>query len=682
MNRLQYETSPYLQQHKDNPVDWYPWGDEAFRRAKELDRPILLSIGYSACHWCHVMAHESFENPAIASLMNEKFVNVKVDREERPDIDSLYMNFVQITTGSGGWPLTVFLTPELIPFYGGTYFPPEEKYGRPGFVQILNAISEIFRTRKDDILNQTPGILDALSKASEFKKNKNIFTLPDFNSVFTVILNDYDEEYGGFGRAPKFPSAMTLMFLLRYASRTENKVALEMVENSLKKMAHGGIYDQIGGGFHRYSTDSEWLVPHFEKMLYDNALLSRTYLEAYQLRHNGFFLKIAEDTLSYVIREMTDSSGGFYSAQDADTEGVEGKFFLWDYDELKNILSGVEFEAALKFFGISKKGNFEGKNILTSHVTIDELSLQLGITPTQAESIISSIRAKLFASREKRVKPGLDGKILVNWNALMLQAFALAYGVTGNEKYLNAARKNGDFIWNNCFKENTLLHAFKDGEMKSPGFLDDYSFTLEAFISLYEVTAEEVWLERADTLCEIMIENFYDPASYDFYFAPRESPGLILRTKELYDQAIPSGNSSAVTALLKLAVFSNKQRFAEIARMDYSYMHDLLIKHPESFSYMLSAVYYDFMKPREVAVVTNTELEMKEVIRLFFSEFFPFSILSCRTEGSQAKIELQKGKRVIEGKITYYICQNYTCRRPVFSFEELKEAMRDLNILE
>ncbi|MCU7494507.1 MAG: thioredoxin domain-containing protein [Ignavibacteria bacterium] len=682
MNRLQYETSPYLQQHKNNPVDWYPWSEEAFRLAKELDRPILLSIGYSACHWCHVMAHESFENETIAALMNEKFINVKVDREERPDIDAVYMNFVQITTGSGGWPLTVFLTPERLPFYGGTYFPPEERYGRPGFIQVLNTIFEIYATKKDDILKQTGEILNALSKASNIKKNQNSFTLPDFNSVFTKMLNDYDEEYGGFGRAPKFPSAMTILFLLRYFHRTENKVALEMIENSLNKMAQGGIYDQVGGGFHRYSTDNEWLVPHFEKMLYDNAMLSRAYLEAYRLRHNMQFLKIAEDTLSYVLREMTDRSGGFFSAQDADSEGVEGKFFLWDYDELKTLLSGVEFEAAVILFGISRKGNFEGKNILTRHASIAELSRELGISFSQAESLTEDVKSKLFSQREKRIKPGQDDKILVNWNALMLQTFSLAFGVTGNDKYLFAARKNAEFIWNNCFRNNALIHSFKNGGFKGQGFLDDYSFTVEAFIALYEVTSEEIWLERADILAEIMIENFYDPSSYDFFFSSRDSRDLILRTKELYDQALPSGNSSAVTALLKLAVLKNKARYAEIARMDYSYMHDFLIRHPESFAYMISAVYYDFMKPREVAVVTNTHEETNDVIRQFYNEYYPFSVLSCRTEGSPSILELQKGKRVIDGKITYYVCQNYTCRRPVFSFDELKEAMRDPNILE
>lgn len=682
MNRLQYETSPYLLQHKENPVGWYPWGDEAFRLARELDKPILLSIGYSACHWCHVMAHESFENESIASLMNDKFINIKVDREERPDIDSIYMNFVQITTGSGGWPLTVFLTPERIPFYGGTYFPPEEKYGRPGFRQLLSTISDIYTTRKSDIQNQVAGILEALGKASNFKKNRNTFTLADFNAVFTIILNNYDDEWGGFGRAPKFPAPMTLMFLLRYFYKTENKVAYEMVENSLYKMAEGGIYDQIGGGFHRYSTDTEWLVPHFEKMLYDNALLARTYIEAYRLKHDMFFLRTAEDILSYVLREMTDTAGGFYSAQDADTEGEEGKFFLWGYDELKELLSGVEFETAVRLFGISKKGNFEGKNILTRRMPYSDLSEELGISVSQAESLARDIRTKLYNYRERRVRPGLDDKILISWNALMLQAFALAFGVTANEKYLNAALKNAEFIWNKCFKDNTLYHSFNKGSVKSPGFQDDYSFTVEAFITLYEVTSDETWLKRADTLTEIMIEKFYDPKAFDFFYAPEDSQDLIIRTKELYDQAIPSGNSSAVLSLLKLSVFMEKPRLTEIARLNYSHMHDLLIKHPESFAYMLSAVYYDFMKPLEAAVVTNTELEMREVTRQYFNEFFPFSIFSCRTEGSPASLELQKGKRVIEGKITYYLCRNYSCRRPVFSFDELKQAMKDPNILE
>lgn len=682
MNRLQYESSPYLLQHKNNPVDWYPWSDEAFRRAVQEDKPVFLSIGYSACHWCHVMEKESFENDETARFMNKNFISIKVDREERPDIDNIYMNFVQITTGSGGWPLNVFLLPDKTPFWGGTYFPPEEKYGRPGFPQILKTISDIYNNRKEDIIKQQADILKALKDLTVSKRNPNNFALPDFNKAFASILRRYDEDWGGFGSAPKFPSALTLMFILRYYYQTGNKISLEIVENTLRKMAGGGIYDQLGGGFHRYSTDEQWLIPHFEKMLYDNALLSRTYLETYRITNDKFYLRIAEEILEYITREMTDESGGFFSAQDADSQGVEGKYFIWDYDELRQVLSNDELNAASKIYGISKNGNFEGANILTRRQPLDKLGQLLSISGEEIENTEKQLRAKLLSIRDKRNKPGLDDKLLTSWNALMLQSFIMAFGVTGSEKYLTIALKNADFLWDKCFMDDILFHSCKNGELKYEGYLDNYSYTAEAFISLYEVTFDEKWLERGDKLTQLMIKKFYDPEDFDFYFSAIDAKDLIIRAKDIFDSVVPSGNSSAVHVLLKMAIYMSNPEYYEIAKNDYSHLHDQIIQYPENFPYIFSAVYMDYTKIKEVAVVFAGLKDKRDFIFRYFNDFFPFTLLSAKLSGHPTKLALLEDKTAIRNSTTYYICRNYTCRAPVFTFEEMKEEIKKANILE
>ncbi|MGE5681454.1 MAG: thioredoxin domain-containing protein [Bacillota bacterium] len=676
MNRLQFESSPYLLQHKENPVDWYAWGEEAFKRARDENKPILLSIGYSACHWCHVMAHESFENPEIARVMNDLFVNVKVDREELPDVDNIYMNFVQLTTGSGGWPLTVFLTPELVPFFGGTYFPPDERYGRPGFLRILYSVSEAYKTRKAEIDNQAAEIINALSSQANVIRNSEEFIISDFNLAFSSLLRNYDEHNGGFGSAPKFPSAMIYIFLLRYNYQTGNKAALEMVEHSLTKMAEGGIYDQIGGGFHRYSTDNEWLVPHFEKMLYDNALLSRVYLETYQLTNDKFYLTIAEETLNYILREMTSDEWGFYSSLDADSEGVEGKYFIWAKQELKGLLTEQEFDTAVNYYGITEKGNFEGKNILTAKYSVEEIEGKQKRVSSIKKMELASIRKKIYDARRRRIPPSLDDKVLTNWNALMLYSFALAYGITGKERFYEIAVNNAEFLWTQCYKGDHLMHTFKDGVSKIEGYLDDYTFLAEAYIMLYEAVSDEKWVFRADTLMKLAIEKFYSKETNDFYFTAENSPNLIVRNKELYDTVIPSGNSSAAIALLKLSVLLNKPEYYLIADRNISHLHNVIIKYPENFIYLLNAAYYKFIKPAEIALIAENEGKLRIFIKEYYNSFSPFTVFTSKTENTPSSLEIMKDKTIVKVPYTVYICQNYTCQMPVFTPEDLKNELK------
>ncbi len=675
MNRLQNETSPYLLQHKDNPVDWHPWGKEALKKALVEDKPILLSIGYSACHWCHVMEHESFENEKISGMMNQLFINIKVDREERPDIDQIYMNYVQMTTGHGGWPLTVFLTPNLVPFYGGTYFPPIDKYGRPGFPRILKLVAETYQTKKEEIFNSEKEIIKSISGRSESIKGYGVYEDVDFDNAFNNIKKTYDEKWGGFGSAPKFPGSMTHQYLLRYFKKTGNVKALEMVEHSLTIMAKGGMYDQVGGGFHRYSTDDEWLVPHFEKMLYDNALLSRLYLEAYQTTQNNFYLFVAQDILHYIMKEMTDESGGFYSAQDADSEGEEGKFFIWKENELNSFLDETEQKITKKYFGITTEGNFEGENILTTRNSKEMLADELGVSLDYLNKKILSIRSLMYNYREKRVKPGTDDKILTSWNALMLNSFALAYGITSNNDFLQAAIKNASFIWDKCFRDNTLFHSYKNGELKYKGYLDNYTYTAEAFIKLYEVTFDELWLERADTLMQIILNRFYDKNSYDFYYTEESSEDLIIRTKDLHDGALPGGNSVAYFVMLKLGIYLNNDNYRQIAAEGLKNMQQVIIKYPTSFSYLLITALFEYIKIDEIAVIAKDENEKNKVINSFHTKFFPFTIVAGKISGNESKLELFNNRNMIENKSTYYVCRNYTCDTPVNSFEKVEQQL-------
>lgn len=675
MNKLQFETSPYLLQHKNNPVYWFSWGEDAFKAAKDADKPIFLSIGYSACHWCHVMERESFENEEIADYLNKNFISIKVDREERPDVDNIYMNYVQLISGSGGWPLSVFLTPERIPFFGGTYFPPDDRYGRPGFPKLLSLVYDAYKNQKEEIYSKEEEIKNSLRGMANLSAQEESFEFSDFEDAYKKLKDSYDQVWGGFGTAPKFPSFSILTFLLRYYCVTKNEEALDMVENSLLQMSAGGIYDQIGGGFARYSTDERWTVPHFEKMLYDNALLSRLYLETFQATQNAAYLAVAEDIFDFLLREMRDPSGAFYSAIDADSEGVEGKYYVYGYEELKSILTEEEFNAAVKFYNISEEGNFEGKNIFTSRANIGLIAAELGITEFEISDLIGGVRDKIFAHREGRIKPAIDDKILTNWNGLLLSSFSLAYGITGKKKYLDAAEHLADFIWDKCYKNDTLYHSYKNGTLKYQGYLDNYSFVSEGLINLYTASFKEEYLEKAGKLVEIIVARFYDDKEGNFFYSDKSSQDLILRSKDLYDNAIPSGNSAAILALLKLSILLNKPEYFQIAKKNIGGLKGLAVKYPNGFAYLLTSALTEFNGLKEIAVVASDIQEMNKFLRLYYNEFFPFAVSAGKLNSENSNLELLNNKNLIHQKTSIYVCENFSCKEPVSTFEELKKTL-------
>src|ERR1041385_5300494 len=525
-NHLINETSPYLLQHAHNPVDWYPWGDEAFEKARRENTPGLLSIGYSACHWCHVMAHESFENNDIAELMNEHFVNIKVDREERPDLDQIYMNAVQMMTHHGGWPMTVFLTPDAVPFYGGTYFPPQDRYNIPGFPRVLLGVAEAYKDRRDEIRETGASLITELRRLSETGGSDNPIESELLDSAYAGMIRNYDSVNGGFGGAPKFPPAMALEFLLRTYARTGNREALEMVSYTCTKTANGGMYDQLGGGFHRYSTDSKWLVPHFEKMLYDNALLSRLYLHYFQVSEDASARATVEGILDYLLREMTHPEGGFYSTQDADSEGHEGKFFVWDINEIRDALGDAAATRFCDYYNITEAGNLDGKNI--PNVTRPDGELQASLDES---------RRILFELREKRVKPARDEKILTAWNGLMMASFAEAGIVLNRPDYTNATRRNAEFVLSNLRKHGMLLRTWKDGRAKFNAYLEDYAFLAEGLLTVFETTGEARWLKETLALTDRMIEEFWDNEGGGFFFTGKSHENLIVRSKDYFDNA-------------------------------------------------------------------------------------------------------------------------------------------------
>ncbi|HET6853022.1 MAG TPA: thioredoxin domain-containing protein, partial [Pyrinomonadaceae bacterium] len=553
-NHLIHETSPYLLQHAHNPVDWYPWGEEAFEKARRENKPVLLSIGYSACHWCHVMAHESFEDEQIAKLMNDLFVNIKVDREERPDLDQIYMNAVQMMTHHGGWPMTVFLTPDAVPFYGGTYFPPQDRYNIPGFPRILISVAEAYRDRQDDIRETGTSLVRELQRLSATSGSDLPIEVELLDAAYTGTVRNYDSVNGGFGGAPKFPPAMALEFLLRTYARTGNREALQIVKQTCQKMANGGIYDQLGGGFHRYSTDAKWLVPHFEKMLYDNALLSRLYLHYFQVSQDEFARRTVEGILDYVLREMTDPSGGFYSTQDADSEGHEGKFFVWDLDEINTALGQTAAALFSDYYNITASGNFEGKNIPNITRSLEDVAVAHNISVAELQASLNESKRILFELREARVKPDRDEKILTAWNGLMLASFAEAGVILDRSDYTDAARRNAEFVLSNLRQDGVLLRTWKNGVAKFNGYLEDYAFLIEGLVTLFETTGEFLWLEEARGLTERMIEQFWDKDGGGFFFTGKSHEDLIVRSKDYFDNATPSGNSVAAGALLRLAI--------------------------------------------------------------------------------------------------------------------------------
>ncbi len=675
-NRLINETSPYLLQHAHNPVEWYPWGEDALERSRSEDKPILLSIGYSACHWCHVMERESFENESIAGLMNQNFINIKVDREERPDLDAIYMEAVQMLTGSGGWPMTVFLTPEGKPFYGGTYFPPVDRQNMPGFPRLLLGIAEAYNTNKGEIQRVTQQLTEQMGRGSQVPRGTAILTVDVLHRAYSTLATNFDYQNGGFGMAPKFPQPMTPEFLLRYHHHGYNPRALELVELTLEKMAYGGIYDQVGGGFHRYSTDAYWLVPHFEKMLYDNALLARLYLHAFQITGKPLYRRITEETLDYVLREMTDSGGGFYSAQDADSEGEEGKFFVWTPEEIMDVLSEEDGRVFSGYFGVTPNGNFESKNILNVPRDPEAFAAEHELDPEQLDSIVARSRTKLLEVRERRVHPLLDDKVLASWNGLMLRSFAEAGAALGRVDYLEAAVKNAEFLTTVMCPQGRLLRTYRNGEAKLLGYLEDYSCVADGLIALYEATLDLRWLENAVTMADSMIELFWDEATGGFYDTGSDHEALVIRPRDVFDNAQPCGGSVASDILLKLAVFTGNDDYAAKAAVPLRSLHEHMARSPGGTGHWLSALDFYISAVKEVAVVGPSEnaatSELLDTVRRQFLPnkvlmgYDPSSLESTGQEGlSLGGYPLLEGRGMVNGQPTAYVCQNYVCQLPV-----------------
>ena len=679
-NALINETSPYLLQHAHNPVDWYPWGEEALARARAENKPILLSIGYSACHWCHVMEHESFENEDIARLMNENFVNIKVDREERPDLDQIYMTAVQMMTGHGGWPMTMFLTPAGVPFYGGTYFPPHDRYNIPGFPRVLLSVAAAYRAQPEQIENTVTSMLGDLRRAGLAEESRELLTTEILDSAYRRIARNYDAANGGFGSAPKFPPAMTLEFFLHTYHRTGNEELLAMVRHTATRMAEGGMYDQLGGGFHRYSVDAQWLVPHFEKMLYDNAQLARLYLHLYQLTGEENVRRIAEETLDYVVREMTDAQGGFYSSQDADSEGEEGKFFVWTKAEVLELLDEQEAAIFCDYYDVTERGNFEGKNILHVSALLDEVARKHAASIDQTRKAIEAGRRKLFAVRERRVKPGRDEKVLTGWNGLMLRSFAEASAVLSRDDYLQVARANAKFVLRELQRDCLLLRTWKNGEAKLNGYLEDYASLIEGLTSLYEVTGELEWLEQAIGLTGQMIDQFWDDEAGGFFFTGKAHEQLIVRSKDWLDNATPSGNSLATLVLLKLSVLTGKADYRRRATTILRLVADQIQRFPSAFGQALTALDFYLGSPLEIAIVGQvSDPRFSELWRSLWRSYLPNRVIALCTNSYQraaALLPLFQGRNALQTQPTAYVCQGHTCRSPAFSAAELAREIR------
>jgi uncharacterized protein len=678
-NRLIQETSPYLLQHAYNPVDWYPWGTEALAKSKAENKPILVSIGYSACHWCHVMEHESFENEAIAKVMNDHFINIKIDREERPDLDTIYMNAVQMMGQRGGWPLTVFLTPACVPFYGGTYFPPVDRHGLPGFPRLLLAIADAFQNRRDEIEQSASGLLSELQRINKVELSGSAIATTLLDQAAQQILRAFDPVEGGFGRAPKFPPSMTLSFLLRQHQRTKAPALLAAVELTLDKMARGGMYDQLGGGFHRYSVDEKWLVPHFEKMLYDNALLARIYLDAYLVTGNEFYQQIVTETLDYVRREMTDASGGFYSSQDADSEGEEGKFFVWVPQEVEALLNAEDAALFNRYFDVSAAGNFEGHNILHVDESVETIAKLLKVTPERLEEVITRGKRLLFEAREQRIKPGRDEKMLTAWNGLMLRSFAEAAQVLSRADYLETAVRNAEFVLATLKRDGRLLRSHKDGISKLNAYQEDYAYLIDGLLALYEASFDTRWFAEARALADTMIEQFWDAENGGFYFTSADHETLISRTKDFYDNATPAGNSVAAHVLLRLALFTGEAHYRELAEQILQLTLPDVQRMPNGFGHMLCAHDLYLSEAREIAIVGSwTDPTTAELIAAVFQRYLPNKVVALAAPddalaGQAIPLLAQRG--LVGGKATAYVCRNFVCAAPVATAAELEALL-------
>ncbi len=673
-NNLINETSPYLLQHAQNPVQWHGWNEETLAKAKQENKPIFLSIGYSSCHWCHVMAHESFENKEIAKVMNENFISIKVDREERPDIDDIYQKVCQIATGQGGWPLSVFLTPDQKPFYVGTYFPILDSSGRPGFGSLLKQLSQTWKEKPKDIEMAAENFLQTLQKTETVKTHSKL-EKSILDEAAVNLLQMGDQNFGGFGQAPKFPNAANTSFMFRYSKLSGISKFNEFALKTLKRMAKGGIFDQIGGGFHRYSTDTMWLVPHFEKMLYDNALIPINYVEAYQITKDDFYLDVLRKTLDYVLREMTSKEGGFYSAQDADSEGEEGKFYVWKKSEIKEIL-GRDADTFCLFYDVTDGGNWEGKSILCNNVNLSSVAFQAGISEDQLRQNLDSNAKKLLDVRSKRIAPGLDDKVLTSWNALMITAFAKGYRVTNEKKYLDAAEKCIDFIENNLVKDGKLLRTYKDGKAKLQGYLEDYSYFGVSLLDVFEINPELKFLERAQEIANYLVEHFWDSETNSFYMTADDHEKLIIRPKSNYDLSLPSGNSVAANLLLRLFHLTQDKKFLEISTKIMENQAQMAAENPFGFGHLLNTVFMYLQKPREITVLNS---QNKEIVDSLTNRFMPESILVTVKNENQlnnlSNLPFFEGKQFQNDKTTVFVCKDFTCSLPLETISEIEKHL-------
>jgi uncharacterized protein YyaL (SSP411 family) len=672
-NRLAFETSPYLLQHANNPVDWYPWGPEALERAKAEDMPILLSIGYSACHWCHVMERESFENPRIAEQMNASFVSIKVDREERPDLDGIYMQAVQAMTGSGGWPMTVFLAPDGTPFYGGTYYPPTDRGQMPGFPRVLAAIADAWHTRRKEVLESGARLRESLQQNLPSAAGGLDPTILD--AAAAGLKKQHDPTDGGLGGAPKFPQPMALEFLLRHWKRTRDAEALQVVTHTLDHMARGGIYDHLGGGFARYSTDNEWLVPHFEKMLYDNAQLARTYLMAYQATGNAFFQDVVEEVLGYVMRDMTDPSGGFYSTEDADSEGEEGRFYLWTPGEVEALLGAEDARLFDAFYDVREPGNFEHRaSILRMQHTPSQVAEKLGVSEAAVLEAVERGRQVLFDARARRVRPARDEKVLAAWNGMMLRAFAEAGSVLERAELLRAAKRNAEFLLREMRDASGhLRRTWKPGHgARLNAYLEDYANVADGLLALYEATFDTRWLTASLELIETVVREFTDHDNGGFFDTSTEHEQLITRPKDIFDNATPSGNSVAADVLLRLALLTDRPAYREAAEGALRPLGEAMARYPLGFARTLNALDFLLDRPKEVAIVGAVDADdTRSLRRAVFEPFVPNKVVA----GGGAPIALLEGRDPRNGHAAAYVCEHYVCQAPTSDPDQLRSLV-------
>ena len=695
-NRLAGETSPYLLQHAHNPVNWYPWGEGALSRARRENKPIFLSIGYSACHWCHVMERESFEDPDVTEVLNANFISIKVDREERPDLDEIYMTAVQLMTGSGGWPLNVFLTPDLKPFYGGTYFPPDDRYGRPGFGKLLGHIAQTWRENSEGVLRSaeelTRAIRDSVERQTAPSESLDAAVLA---RAAQELERAFDSQWGGFGQAPKFPPSGAIGVLLRQHAHTGDDKLLEIATTTLDRMAYGGMYDQLGGGFHRYSTDRHWLVPHFEKMLYDNALLARVYLEAWQVTGKDLYRRVATEILDYVLRDMTDRHGGFHSSEDADSEGEEGKFYVWTPDEIKAVLGDRVGAFFCEYYGVTDAGNFEGYSILHVPREPSEFARERGISLKQLENQLTPLRHKLREAREARVSPGKDDKVIAAWNGMMISALARGYQVLGEERFLKAAERAANFVLTEMVRDGTLLRTYRgkgdrgdEGVSKLPAYLGDYAEMAGALTDLYEATFDLQWLDAADLLAGRMVTDFWDEQNGGFFYTSASHKNLLARTKPLYDGAVPSGNSTATLVLLRLSGLLGDAGYGQKAEEVLASARDLMLAQPRGYVNLLCAADFFLYPTREIAIAGKRRGDdTRRLLEVIHGRFIPNKVLALvepSAPGSavvEDRIPLLRHKGMISGKATIYVCRNHNCKLPVTDEAVLTKVLGEAGAL-